>query len=133
MKNYYIDFQVCSDVRGHVAIAEYKKQIPFLINRVYWLYGMTDAASRGFHAHKRLQQAIICVNGACEIVLDDGQEREHFLLDKPERGLSVEPMMWREIYPVAKDCVLVVLASEPYDETDYIRDYQDFLEKLANP
>ena len=83
--------------------------------------------SRGYHAHRNLRQVAMCVAGSCRMVLDNGSTREEVVLDCPTRGLLIESMMWREMHDFSDDCVLLVLASELYDETDYIRDYDEFL------
>ena len=91
------------------------------------MYDTTEGTSRGHHAHKSLQQILICVHGNCKIKLDNGKEQEIVLLDKPNEGLYVSNVMWREMFDFSPDAVLMVLASELYDEEDYIRDYDAFL------
>ena len=86
---------------------------------------------RGFHAHKKLQQMAICLNGSCSIILDNGKERKTIELSKPNEGLFIDPMIWHEIHNIATNTVVLVLASDYYDESDYIRVYDDFL-KLVN-
>lgn len=91
------------------------------------MYDTAAEAIRGFHAHKHLQQILICVHGSCKILLDNGREQEVVVLEKPYEGLYVANNMWREMYDFSVDAVLMVLASELYDESDYIRDYDEFL------
>lgn len=116
------------DARGQLVALEEKKEIPFDIKRVYYIYDTLKGVRRGFHAHKSLKQLLICVHGSCKVLLDDGTEKEIVLLDKPYEGIFIESNMWREMYDFSPDAVLLVLASEIYDESDYIRDYDKFLE-----
>lgn len=122
-----IDFQKHGDQRGQLVALETNKEIPFDIKRVYYLYETTPNVRRGYHAHKALQQVLICVHGSCKIHLDNGSDTAEVLLDKPYEGLYVTNNMWREMYDFSSDAVLLVLASEHYDESDYIRNYEDFL------
>lgn len=123
-----IDFSQLGDERGSLISLEANKQIPFAIKRVYFIYGTEKEVARGFHAHKQLQQVAVCVAGKCRMILDDGKKREEIWLDSPVKGLLIEDMVWREMHDFSEDCVLLVLASEHYDESDYIRDYDEFLE-----
>ena len=120
-------FPPLGDDRGSLVALEGEKTVPFTIQRVYYLFGTKLGVSRGFHAHKKLQQVAVCVTGRCRMVLDDGQKREEVWLDSPTQGLLISNMVWREMHDFSPDCVLLVLASEHYDEADYIRDYDDFL------
>ena len=115
------------DDRGQLVALEEMKDIPFQIRRVYYMYDTVQGVTRGRHAHKSLQQILICVHGSCRILLDDGKERATVLLDQPNEGIYVSNVLWREMYDFSPDAVLMVLASEYYDEADYIRDYQEFL------
>ena len=115
------------DDRGQLIALEEMKDYPFKVRRVYYLYDTKDGVRRGFHAHKSLQQILICVSGSCKILLDDGREKETVVLDRPDIGLFVGNSMWREMYDFSSDAVLMVLASELYDESDYIRNYDEFL------
>lgn len=99
---------------------------PFAIRRVYWLFDTVADAVRGKHAHRELKQLIMCVTGSATVMLDDGTERKEFVLDTPAKGLTVGPSTWRELHSFSPGAVVVVLASLPYDETDYIRDYAEF-------
>lgn len=123
-----IKFQIHGDDRGQLVALEENKEIPFDIKRVYYMYDTGEGVRRGFHAHKCLEQILICVHGNCKILLDNGTEKEIVPLDKPYEGLYVANDMWREMYDFSPDAVLMVLASELYDEADYIRDYDAFLE-----
>lgn len=122
-----IDFPLLGDERGSLISLETNKQIPFDIKRVYYIYGTENDVARGFHAHKQLQQVAVCVAGKCRMILDDGKNREEMWLDSPAKGLLIEDMVWREMHDFSDDCVLLVIASEHYDEADYIRNYQEFL------
>ena len=125
-------FQLHGDERGQLIALEELKDIPFCIKRVYYLYDTEAGVARGFHAHKTLQQILICVHGSCKIKLDNGKEKKIVLLDKPYEGLYVSNAMWREMFDFSPDAVLLVLASELYDEADYIRNYNEFLEYINN-
>ena len=120
------------DSRGQLVALEEKSEIPFDIKRVYYIYDTKEGVRRGFHAHKSLKQLLICVNGACKVLLDNGHEKEIVILDKPYEGIFVQSNIWREMYDFTPDAVLLVLASEIYDESDYIRDYRRFLELVNN-
>ena len=123
-----INFNRLGDNRGKLISIEQNNDIPFKIKRVYYLYDTNKDISRGYHAHKNLEQVAICLKGSCKIVLDDGKNRDSVILSSPEFGLYIDNNKWREIHDFSSDCVLLVLASEYYCEQDYIRNYQDFLE-----
>jgi dTDP-4-dehydrorhamnose 3,5-epimerase-like enzyme len=127
MKYSIINFQKHGDERGMLIALENNKEIPFEIKRVYYMYDTLPDVRRGYHAHKKLQQILICIHGNCKIHLDDGNETCEVILDKPYEGLYVSNDMWREMYDFSPDAVLMVLASELYDESDYIRNYDDFI------
>lgn len=119
------------DTRGQLVTVEAKKDIPFGIKRVYYIYDVAENERRGFHAHKKLKQILICLNGSCCVHLDNGTEQKEVLLNNPAEGLLIESNIWREMYNFSKGAVLLVLASELYDESDYIRDYDKFLEYIG--
>ncbi|MFT0213780.1 FdtA/QdtA family cupin domain-containing protein [Pseudomonas sp. F1_0610] len=121
-----LDLPELGDERGSLVAIEELKTIPFQIKRVYYIYGTQEKVARGFHAHKKLQQLAICVAGKCKMILDDGTQREEVWLDSPNKAVLIGNL-WHEMHDFSQDCVLLVLASEPYDEADYIRDYQEFL------
>ena len=127
MKHSIISFQKHGDERGMLIALENNKEIPFEIKRVYYMYDTLPDVRRGYHAHKKLQQILICIHGNCKIHLDNGNETCEVILDKPYEGLYVSNDMWREMYDFSPDAVLMVLASELYDESDYIRNYDDFI------
>ena len=122
-----IKFQTHGDEKGTLVAVEECKDIPFQIKRVYYMYNTGSDVSRGCHAHKSLQQVLICVHGSCKVRLDDGKERKVVSLDQPDKGLYISNHIWREMFDFSPDAVLMVLASEPYRESDYIRDYAEFL------
>lgn len=122
-----IDFAPLGDERGSLVALETNKTVPFDIKRVYYIFGTKLGVARGFHAHKSLRQVAVCVTGSCRMLLDNGQQKEEVLLDSPTKGLLIEDLVWREMHDFTHDCVLLVLASEHYDEADYIRDYDEFL------
>ena len=124
-----VTFQEHGDERGMLVSLEYEKECPFPIKRVYYMYDTKKKVRRGYHAHRNLQQLLICVNGSCTIHLDDGEEIREITLDTPQKGLYLGKGIWREMYDFRPGTVLVSLASELYDETDYIRDYQQFIEE----
>lgn len=123
-------FQKHGDERGQLIALEESKEIPFSIKRVYYMYDTEEGVRRGFHSHRTLQQILICIHGSCKILLDDGRERRNILLNKPHEGIYIGPDIWREMYDFSPDAVLLVLASQLYDESDYIRDYQQFTESV---
>lgn len=127
MKYQMIQFQQHGDERGQLVALENDKEIPFEIKRVYYMYDTIKGVRRGFHAHKKLQQILICTSGSCKIHLDDGTSTAEVTLDKPYEGLLISNNIWREMYDFSEGAVLMVLASEMYDESDYIRNYDDFL------
>ena len=120
-------FQKHSDGRGNLISVEEGKDIPFSIRRVYYMYGVPERTERGYHAHKKLKQVLICVSGSCTIVLDNGLERETVVLSDPGEGIYIGETVWREMKDFTPETVLMVLASELYDESDYIRDYEEYL------
>ncbi|MFZ2726474.1 MAG: FdtA/QdtA family cupin domain-containing protein [Methylococcaceae bacterium] len=125
-----IDFKIMGDERGALIAIEENRNIPFSIKRVYYIFDTKEGVRRGFHAHKNLKQIAICLAGSCKFLLDNGSKKEHVFLNSSNQGLFIEGLIWREIYDFTPDCVLVVLASEYYDESDYIRNYDDFLKAV---
>ncbi len=126
-----LDFTVRGDSRGSLVAIEAKQDIPFTIERVYYVFNTARAAVRGKHAHRNLQQVIICTSGSCDFILDNGKEREIVRLDTPNRGLYIKENIWREFTNFSPDCVVMVLASEPYKPLDYIKSYEDFLKEVS--
>lgn len=121
-------FSIRGDERGSLIALENNKDIPFDIKRFYYIFDTKEGVRRGFHAHKKLKQVLICARGSCKILLDDSKEKLEISLDSPDKGLLIDGMVWREMFDFSPDCVLMVLADDYYDENDYIRNYQNFLE-----
>ena len=123
-----LNFKIHGDDRGSLIAIENQKDYPFDVKRVYYIFDTLPKVRRGFHAHKNLQQILICVSGSCKVHLDNGLgETTEVLLDNPAKGLYISADMWREMYDFSIGAVLLVLASEYYDEKDYIRDYDEFV------
>lgn len=128
----WLDFPQQSDSYGSlVTELEGNNTVPFDIQRVYYIFDTKLDTARGFHAHRNLKQVAICIAGKCRMILDNGNERVETWLDSPTKGLLIDGLVWREMHDFSEDCILLVLASEHYDESDYIRDYDEFLE-VAN-
>ena len=127
MKIKKIHLRSHGDERGQLIALEEKNDIPFAVKRVYYIFDTAKGVRRGYHAHKRLEQILVCVSGSCKIHHDNGTETEEVLLDDPTVGLYISNNIWREMYDFSPDAVLLVLASELYDEKDYIREYQEFI------
>ena len=116
---------------GSLVFFEACRDVSFEIKRVYYLYGVPEGQKRGLHAHKELRQVFICIHGSCSVMLTNGNERIEVRLNNPSEGLYVERGLWREIYDFSPDAVMVVLASEYFDEQDYIRNYDDYLTYIS--
>lgn len=116
--------------KGLLVYVEETDDIPFLIKRVYYIVDVPENTERGFHAHKDLEQVLICPKGSCKITLDDGLTTETIDLNSPTIGLYVPNNVWRIMSDFSSDCVLLVLASKEYDENDYIRNYDDFIDYI---
>lgn len=125
-------FKTHGDDNGTLVAIEECKDIPFYVKRVYYMYDTGSNVVRGRHAHKSLQQVLICVHGSCKIKLDDGKETEVISLNRPDEGIYLANNIWREMFEFSSDAVLMVLASDYYFESDYIRNYDEFLEYVKN-
>lgn len=119
-----------TDIRGSISVGEFDRDLPFIAKRYFLVFGVPSVETRGEHAHRECQQFLICVAGSCAVVADDGVHRQEFLLDRPDMGLHLPPMTWGIQYKYSPDAVLLVFASHYYDNNDYIRDYNDFLNAL---
>ena len=120
-----IDIQKIEDRRGNLSVVE-KDCIPFQIKRVYYLYDVPSNAHRGGHAHKVQQEFLIALSGSFEVIIDDGKDRQRIMLNKPFRGLLIPSGIWRELENFSSGSVCLVLASDTFDENDYIRNYKKF-------
>lgn len=123
-----LQFSVKGDHSGSLVALEKGAGFPFDIKRVYYIWGTDKQTVRGRHAHKNLEQVVVCTSGSCDFILDNGRERENIRLSSPSEGLYIKQHIWREFTNFSDDCVVMVLASEHYDEADYIRDYDEFLQ-----
>lgn len=128
-----VDLPKISDPRGNLTFVEGGRHVPFDIARVYYLYDVPGGAERGGHAHKQLRQLIIAMAGSFDVVLDDGRHKERVHLNRSYYGLLVDTMVWRELDNFSSGSVLMVLASTVYEESDYYRDYGEFIAALGNP
>lgn len=117
-----------SQRKGDISVVENGKEVPFNVKRIYYLYDVPGGADRGGHAHKELYQLIVAASGAFTVVLDDGTEKKVFTLNRPYKGLLVKPGIWRTLTDFSSGSICMVLASEKYDEKDYIRSYDEFVE-----
>lgn len=120
------------DSRGKLSIIEFEKIVNFTIKRVYWLYQIQENAIRGGHAHKQLRQLIVALNGSVEIVLDNGKNKSKHVLNSPSLMLEIGPNVWREIVSFINNPIVMILASELYEEDDYIRNYEDFIKHACS-
>jgi len=125
-----IEFGAMSDDKyGSLVFLESMRSIPFKLQRIYYIYGVPCEETRGHHSHNELEQVLICVNGSVTIVVSTYDEEEEVLLDSPTKGLYIGPMVWRVMKDFSHDAVLLVLASEYFDEEDYIRDHDSYIDK----
>jgi len=121
-----IDIPVVHDKRGNLSVVEGKQSVPFNIKRIYYLYDVPGGTKRGGHAHRKLEQLIIAASGSFTVVLHNGKKKERYTLNRPNIGLYIPKMTWREIENFSSGAVCLVLASEHYDESDYIRNFKEF-------
>ncbi|CAM4160793.1 MULTISPECIES: sugar 3,4-ketoisomerase [Lelliottia] len=128
MKIELIPLQQHGDERGLLVALEEERNIPFLIKRVYYMFDTLQGIRRGFHAHKKTRQLAIAIKGSCSFLFDDGEEKKDIILNNPAQGLMIEPGIWHEMYDFSDDCILMVLADDIYNESDYIRNYHDFID-----
>jgi oxalate decarboxylase/phosphoglucose isomerase-like protein (cupin superfamily) len=117
---------------GNLTVIEAERQIPFKIKRIYYIYDVPTGQGRGGHAHKNLEQLIIAINGSFDVIIEDKTGRKVFHLERADQGLYISRMTWREIENISPGAVCLVVASELYDESDYIRDYANFKKQLMN-
>lgn len=127
----WYDFSEKGDERGLLSIVEANKDIPFNIERVYYIYATKKGVARGFHAHRELNQVLVAVSGSCVVKLEDADSQNFVTLDVRNKGLLLPPWVWHEMQDFTEDCVLLCLADAHYDEADYIRDYHEFKRLVA--
>ena len=125
------NFNVRGDHSGKLVALERGCDLPFEVKRVYYIWNTSSDTVRGKHAHRKLEQMIVCTSGSCDFILDDGKNRETVHLNNPAQGLYIKHNIWREFTNFSSDCVVMVLASEYYDEADYIRNYDEFLKEVG--
>ena len=122
-----LEMPLVQDPRGSLSFGEAQRHLPFAIRRYFLVFQVSEDYTRGEHAHRRLEQLLICVKGSCRVVAEDGQHKEDFVLDNPAVGLYLPPMVWATQHDYSQDAVLLVLCSDYYDPADYINDYSEFL------
>lgn len=129
--NYKIlNFNVKSDSRGSLIALENLKEIPFEVKRIYYIYDTKPDFPRGAHVHKELEQVLIMMDGSCELVLNDGKDIKNIILNRPDMGIFIGKNIWREMKNFSYGAKLLVLASDFYNEKEYIRDYEEFLRNI---
>lgn len=126
-----IDLPRIADARGNLSFIEGQNHIPFDIKRVYYLYDVPGGSDRGEHAHRNLHQFMVCMSGSFDVFLDDGFEGKRIQLNRSYFGIYICPMIWRYLDNFSSGAVCMVLASEPYDEADYIRDRDEYLREVC--
>ncbi len=130
MINKLIEFKILGDHRGQLIALEENIDIPFHIKRVFYIYGTKKGISRGQHSHYKTKQFMVAVNGSCKVTLDNGKEKETFELNRPNIGLFQDALVWGRMHDFSLDCVLMVLANEYYDASDYIDNHDNFLDEV---
>lgn len=126
MKNPILSLPKIADERGALSFVQNGMPIKFETKRVYWIYETQANVRRGLHAHKNLRQILVCISGSCSVLLDDGYSQQTYQLDRPDVGLLIEGLIWREMFNFSSDCVLLAMADAEYSENDYIRSYSEF-------
>src|SRR5574344_378828 len=127
MKYKFYDLKDLGDERGSLIPLEMGNNSPFEVRRVFYIYDTKPSTPRGAHANKNSEFLMMAVNGSCKVLIDDGFEKVEVTLDNPKKALYLNRMVWKEMFDFTEDAVLLVLSNEKYDETEYIRNYQDFL------
>lgn len=125
-----LELPTCTDERGELSFAEGLRQLPFSIERIYWVYNVPEEAQRGGHAHLNCEVVLVAMNGTFSVTLDNGREQHCIVLDTPNKGLYIPKGVWRTLTNFSAGAVCMAMASQPYDENDYVRDYEEFL-KIA--
>lgn len=132
MKFDLIDLSIKGDNNGHLLACEYAQNCPFDVKRVFWIFDTKPGIVRGSHANKNSEFMLVAINGSCKVKVDDGNKQEVVTLNNPHTGLYLNKMVWKEMYDFSYNAILLVLASTLYDETEYIREYNDFLKEVKN-
>lgn len=125
-----LELPMISDLRGNLTFAEYSGLLPFIPKRFFLVFDVPSRDVRGEHAHRECHQFLVCVKGSCSVVVDDGQNRAEILLNRPNLGVHVPPLIWATEYKYTQDAVLLVFASDVYKAEDYVRDYDQFLKEI---
>lgn len=129
----WIELPNLGDDRGSLMVLESNKNVPFKVKRIYYILDAKPDVPRGFHAHKELIQLAFCIKGSCNMIMDNGIEKQQVRIDKSNIGLMIPPLVWHEMHDFSEDCVMLVLASAQYDEADYIRNYDEFMNEVNKP
>lgn len=129
----WVEIPNLGDHRGSLVVAESNKNLPFEVKRLYYIFDAKPDIPRGFHAHKELHQIAFCIKGQCKMLMDNGVEKQEVWIDQPNKGLVIPPLVWHEMHNFSDDCIMLVLASDYYDESDYIREYPEFLNIINQP
>ncbi|WP_352407498.1 MULTISPECIES: sugar 3,4-ketoisomerase [Acetoanaerobium] len=125
-----IDFQELGDPRGHLVVAESNKEVPFLIQRIFYIYGTKEGVVRGQHANRESEFMLINLQGSVKIVIDDGRQKDTVILNKAHQGVYLDKMVWKDMCEFSSDSILLVLSSMSYDASEYIRDYDEFVREV---
>jgi len=125
------EHRILGDHRGQLVAIESQLDVPFEVKRVFYIFGTQPGVPRGQHSHHKTRQYLIAINGSCKVTLDDGKQKITYDLNQPNIGLLQDALVWGSMHDFTPDCVLLVLASEHYDEADYIRDYGNFLKVVS--
>ena len=125
-----IDFQELGDPRGHLVVAESNKEVPILIQRIFYIYGTKDGVVRGQHANRESEFMLINLQGSVKIVIDDGRQKDTVILNKAHQGVYLDKMVWKDMCEFSSDSILLVLSSMSYDASEYIRDYDEFVREV---
>ena len=132
MKTGIIKFEKHGDERGALVVVEGKKDIPFDIKRIFYIYDSDSTVVRGKHANRKSEFILVSVSGSCKVKTDDGKgNTEEFILDNPNEGLYIPKLVWKDMYDFSSDCVLLCMSSENYDANEYIRDFDAFLDEMG--
>lgn len=126
------ELKTVRDHRGDLTVGEFERTVPFQPKRYFMVFNVPSSKSRGEHAHKNCKQFLICIRGSISVIVDDGKNREEFVLDSVNKGLYMPPMTWGSQYNYSSDAILLVFASDHYDAADYIRSYEEFTKLAAS-